>query len=266
MPGAAVETSLRKPVHKPLRPVNRFAERLFFGAMALVTAAVVVTGFSHSYFAAGMLRAPLPNLLVHVHAAVMTGWMILFLVQTALIPARRVGWHRTLGTFAYCLPILMVPLGTITGLDEMRRERVFDAAGLAQVPAMSSMFFAESLLGILLFGVVVYASWRARRVPAGHKRLVLLATIGIASGGLIRFPWRAMGLAGLGANAAVLALGILLAMVVVYDLFSLGRVHRSTLWAAPLTLVVFWATEPVSKTVLWRSFVTYLARHVAPLV
>ena len=110
------------------RPVNRTRERLFFSGMALLLAVVVVIGFGHSYFGAGMLRAPLPNLLVHVHAAVFTSWMILFLVQTGLVSAKRVGWHRTLGVIAYCLPPIMVPLGTITGLDELRRERVFDAA------------------------------------------------------------------------------------------------------------------------------------------
>jgi hypothetical protein len=163
--------------------------------------------------------------------------------------------------------MVMVPLGTITGLDEMRRERVFDATtGLAEVPGFSAMFFAESLLGILLFGIVVFASWKARRNPAGHKRLVLLATIGLSSGALIRFPWSRMGLGSLGANAAVLALGILLLLVAIYDLVSIRRVHRSTAWAAPLTLVVFWLTEPISKTAGWMMFVNFLAQHVAPLV
>jgi hypothetical protein len=267
MPGAAVRPSLREPTSRPSRPVNRVAERFFFGGMALLTAAVVVTGFSHSYFAAGMFLAPLPNLLVHVHAAVFTSWMILFLIQTALVSARRVAWHRALGTIAYCLPIVMVPLGTVTGLDELRRERVLDAAtGLAMVPGFSAGFFAESLLGILLFAVVVYASWRTRRTPAAHKRLVLLATIGLSSGGLIRFPWLRMGLGFLGNNAAVIALGLLLLMVVAYDLASIRRVHRATMWAAPLTFVVFALTEPISRTGAWMGFVTFLARHVAPLV
>jgi hypothetical protein len=270
MPDVAV-TEVRQKIapSQPLRrPIpNRFAERCFFGGMALLVAGVVVTGFSHSYFAAGMLRAPLPNVLVHVHAAVFTSWMILFLVQTALVSARRVAWHRALGTVAYCLPIVMVPLGTITGLDELRRERVFDSVtGLATVPEFSAMFFAESLLGILLFGVVVYASWRARRNPAGHKRLVLLATIGLSSGGLIRFPWKAMGLSFLGTNAAVIALGAMLLLVVAYDLISIHRVHPATMWAALLTLAVFWLTEPISQTGVWMGFVTFLARHVAPLV
>jgi hypothetical protein len=233
--------------------------------MALLLAAVVVTGFSHSYFGAGMLLAPLPNLLVHIHAACFTLWMILFLVQTGLVSARRVAWHRALGTVAYCLPILMVPLGTITGLDELRRERVF-VGGLATVPHESALFLAESLLGIALFAVVVFASWRARRDAAAHKRLVVYATIGLASGALIRFPWRRMGLGMLGGNAPVLALAALLLLVVGYDLVALGRAHKATLWAAPLTFAVSALTGPVAATAWWRGLATMLARTVAPHV
>src|SRR5882757_1411325 len=108
--------------------------------MALLLAAVVITGFSHAYFLAGMLRAPLPNLLVHIHAAVFTSWMILYLIQTALVSARRIAWHRTLGMAAYCLPIIMVPLGAITGLDELRRETVYSSGfpnGIPTVPRLS---------------------------------------------------------------------------------------------------------------------------------
>jgi hypothetical protein len=237
--------------------------------MALLLAVVVVTGFGRSYFLAGMVRAPLPNLLVHVHAAVFTSWMILFLVQTGLVSARRVAWHRRLGVAAYCLPLLMVPLGTAVGLDELRRERVF-VGGIATVPVDSAIFLAESLLGIALFAVVVFASWRARRKPDAHKRLVLYATIGLASGALIRFPWvrieAALGLGVLGANAAVLALGLLLLLVVGYDLMALRRVHRASLWAAPLTFAEFALTAPVGASGWWHEFAAWLARNIAPHV
>jgi len=249
-----------------MRAANRLVERLFFGGMALLLAAVVATGFSHSYFGAGMLRAPLPNLLVHVHAACFTLWMVLFLAQTGLISARRVAWHRALGTAAYCLPLLMVPLGTATGLDELRRERVL-FGGVATVPRESAAFLAESLLGIALFAAVVFASWfESRRDAGSHKRLVLYATIGLASGALIRFPWKQTGLGGLGGNAAVLALALLLLLVVAYDLVSLRRVHGATLWAAPLTLTVSALTSPVAATAWWQGFATWLARTVAPYV
>src|SRR5580698_11250218 len=90
----------RRPIY---RSVNRAAERSFFAGMAVLLCVVVFIGFSPTYFRAGMLRAPLPSPILHVHGAVFTLWMVLFLVQTALISARRVAWHRSLGTVAFCL-------------------------------------------------------------------------------------------------------------------------------------------------------------------
>ena len=243
--------------------MNRVVERVFFAGMALLLSVVVVFGFGHAYFFAGMMRASLPSPVVHVHAAVMTLWMVLFVTQTALVSARRVAWHRTLGIAAFCLPLLMVPLGIVTGLDELRREV---PAG-QPVSALSALFFAESILGILLFAVVIAASWRARRKSLdAHKRLAVYATIGLASGALIRIPWSQMGLKGLGADAYLCALALLLLLVVGYDLLALRRIHTASMWAAPLTFAVSALTGPVSKTETWHALTEFLARTVAPHV
>src|SRR5580698_6764048 len=104
------------------RPVNRTAARIFFSSMALLLCVVVFIGFSPTYFRAGMLRAPLPSPILHVHGAIFTLWMLLFLVQAALVSAHRVKWHRSLGTVAFCLPPVMIVLGLIAALDALHRD------------------------------------------------------------------------------------------------------------------------------------------------
>src|ERR1700681_1060450 len=74
----------------PYRPVNRTAERGFFSGMGILRCVYVFIGFSPTYFQAGMMRAPLPSPILHVHGAVFTLWMLVFVVQVALISARRV--------------------------------------------------------------------------------------------------------------------------------------------------------------------------------
>src|SRR5712664_2127298 len=100
----------RSPVY---RPVNRMVERVFYSGMAVVMCLCVFIGFSPTYFQAGMLRAPLPSPILHFHGAVFTLWMLVFVVQVALISARRVKWHRSFGTVAFCLPPIMIVLGVI---------------------------------------------------------------------------------------------------------------------------------------------------------
>src|SRR5580692_13052860 len=107
---------------KPLyRPVNRTVERFFYTGMAVLLCLCVFIGFRLSYYQAGMLRAPLPSPILHIHGAVFTLWMLLFVLQAALISARRVKWHRSFGTVAFCLPPIMIVLGVMAGVDALRR-------------------------------------------------------------------------------------------------------------------------------------------------
>jgi len=231
------------------RPVNRKIERVYFGFMAVLLCVVVFIGFSPTYFQAGLIKAPLPSPVLHIHGAAFTLWMLLFLVQSALISARRVAWHRSLGTIAFCLPPIMVVLGTIAAIDALHRK--------AQIgPLDPATSLSIPLLGIICFAVVIFASWQTRRRPDAHKRLVLLATIGLTDAALGRFPWSRVGMTP--GSGAVLSLGILVALVVAYDLFSLHRVHRSTAWAAPLTFIVGAASVPIGMTPAWHHLARFL--------
>ena len=57
-------------------PAKRIrSDDIFFPAMSLVIFGVVFYGFAQSYFLAGMMRAKLPNVLVHIHGAIFVSWM-----------------------------------------------------------------------------------------------------------------------------------------------------------------------------------------------
>lgn len=223
--------------------------------MAVLLCAVVVIGFSPSYYRAGFLRAPLPSPILHVHGAVFTLWMVLFLVQATLISARRLKWHRVLGTIAFCLPPIMVVLGTIAAVDALGRRVTIGSLD----PAVS---FSIPILGISCFAILIFASWKSRRQPDAHKRLILLATIGLTDAALGRFPWQQMGLSP--AQGAVTGLGILVLLVIVYDLLSLRRLHRSTMWAAPLTFAVGAFSVPIGMTAFWHGFAAFVDRAIVP--
>ena len=94
---------------------------LFFSGMAAVALIVVLVGFARTYFLAGLFRAPLPNLLVHIHGAAFTLWIILFITQVSLVTARRVNLHRRLGLLGFVLAIVMIVLGTLTASDQVAR-------------------------------------------------------------------------------------------------------------------------------------------------
>lgn|SRR5579859_5228199 len=250
----AVQPNLASTIHHA-RPVNRRTERIFFGGMAILLCVVVVIGFARTYFLAGMVRAPLGSSILHVHGAVFSFWMILYLIQSALISVRRVAWHRSLGTIAFCLPPIMIVLGLMAAIEALGQ-------GVRIGPLDPSVSLSIPLLGISAFAIVIFASWRARRKPDSHKRLILFATIGLVDAALGRFPWSMVGMSP--AAGAVTGLGILILLVLAYDLISLHTLHRSTRWAAPLIFVVGAFAVPIGMTGWWHSFAGFLARNVAP--
>src|SRR5215469_7419923 len=96
-------------------------DNLFFSGMAAVALIAVLVGFARTYFLAGLFRAPLPNVLVHIHGAAFTLWIILFITQISLVTARRVDVHRRLGLLGFMLAIVMIGLGTVTASDRLAR-------------------------------------------------------------------------------------------------------------------------------------------------
>jgi hypothetical protein len=51
-------------------------DKLFFPGAAVLILGTVFIGFARTYYLAGVFRAPLPNLLVHVHGAVFSLWIL----------------------------------------------------------------------------------------------------------------------------------------------------------------------------------------------
>src|ERR1043165_8329710 len=95
--------------HPRVLPGRRY-DHLFFSGMALLILVTVFVGFAHTYYLAGLFRAPLPSLIVHLHGAAFSCWIVLLIVQTSLIAARRIDIHRRVGIGGFTLACLMVSL------------------------------------------------------------------------------------------------------------------------------------------------------------
>ena len=92
---------------RSVRPVNRTRERVFFGGMALPMIGTILLGFRKSYLPLGAKPAALSSWVIVAHGSVFSLFLTLFLAQTALVSARRVHWHKSLGLRVYGLAGLM---------------------------------------------------------------------------------------------------------------------------------------------------------------
>jgi len=223
------------------------SDDIFFPVMSLVIFGVVFFGFAQSYFLAGMVRAKLPNVLVHIHGAIFVSWILLLIVQNFLVALRKVKWHMALGVLGLVLPPLMVVFGVLTLFDSIRR----NATGLP--PQLLLVGDSEELI---LFAVLIGWAMIVRRKPAAHKRLMILGTMAILGPAINRWPFPdAIRL------PATVALTLVLPLIVVaYDLWSMRRVQRETLIGTSLIVVVALTLIPVVNLPIWQPVVRWILR------
>jgi hypothetical protein len=223
--------------------------------MAIVLALVVFAGFGPTYyfrFASGGPQATLSggpfSGLVHLHGALFTAWVILFVVQTALVATHRVAVHRRLGIAGGVLAAAMVVVGTATAVATARRG--------GSAPGMEPLaFLAIPLFDMVVFATLVATALLWRRHKETHKRLMLLAYISIITAAIAR-------IGGLAAMGPPVFFGLMLLFVVcgvLYDLATRRQVHRAYLWGGAFLVASVPVRLAISGTAAWHTFATFLA-------
>jgi hypothetical protein len=235
----------------PLIAVALRADNVFFFAMALLLLGSVFLGFAHSYYLAGVFRAPLPSPIVHVHGAVFSCWILLLVAQICLVSAGLTDIHRRLGIAGFLLACLMVVLGVLVATDQFVRHAADPIGG---DPASDPRFlYIIPLTDILNFAILVFCAFRARSNPAAHKRFILIATIALMQAAIVRWPFAF-------AQSAIsfLIQFAFLLPIVGYDLWSRRRVHRVTLWAGIFLVVMQVIKIPLGLTHAWQAFAAWV--------
>ncbi len=223
-------------------PGRRF-DHVFFSAMALLMLATVFVGFAPTYYLAGMFRAPLPSLIIHLHGAAFSAWILLLVTQTSLVSAGRVDIHRRLGIAGFLLACLMVILGILAAADALVR----------QFPPGRDpkAFFIIPTTDMVIFATLVFFAFRARSNPPAHKRLILIATVALMIAAIARWPFS---MVHRKPDMAALFSYIFLGILMAYDLWSTRKLHRATVWASALLIFVEQIRTPIGKTAAWHAF------------
>jgi len=221
----------------------------FYSTMAVIAAVLTLGGFASVYVphaAAGSVP-----LIVHLHAVVFTAWLVLFIVQTRLVAARKISQHRSLGTAAMFLAALMLIVGLLTARDAAR-------TGHTGIPGVmfpdASGFLLLNVAAIAAFTILVALGWTYRRRPQAHKRLMLMATVvALMPPGLSRLPFVS------GHEAAIAGIALLFLLIPpAYDLLTRRRVHPAYVFAVVLALLtippvvtVMAATQAWQRVAAW---------------
>lgn len=249
--GGTMATTVARP-NNPAKPLSglpgRRFDHLFFSTMAVLMLVSVFVGFARTYYLAGVFHAPLPSLIIHVHGAAFSCWILLLVTQISLVSAGRVDIHRRLGIAGFLLACLMVILGVMAATDSLIR-------GAGPVGRDPKFFYIIPLSNILVFGIVILFAFRARSNPPAHKRLILVATTALMVAAIARWPWAVVHRR---TPMAELVSYTFLLMLVAYDLWSTHKLQRATLWAGTFLVLVEQIAPPIGHTAAWHAFASWV--------
>lgn len=221
-------------------------ERRFFVGMAAAMIVATFVGFAPSYYLSSVFAGPRLSMLVHVHGAIFTLWMLLYAVQTGLVSAGRTDVHRIVGPVAALVAVAMVPLGIATAIIT---KQVTAAAHLP--PQGPPLIFP--LGAILTFAVLTAWALAMRKRSAWHKRLMLLGTLAILTTPLARVT-RFTHLPLTPPLGGMILTDVLLVALVAYDLRTLGRLHAATKWGGAFFLATQLVRIALNMTPAWQAF------------
>jgi len=251
-----VTTSLiTNKIGRTVRQKSLYAH-YFFVAMASLFIVFAVVGFGQDYQLIYTQRLPL-YWFDHIHGALLTAWLLVFLSQTILAAKGNFKFHRRLGQFSVVLGVLVwVSIGIV----------IFHANIGYPLHANISwgvvlfLFLTMNLFGLFFsWGVIV------RKNAAAHKRLLFLATLVLISAGFNRMliyagvdptihwsllPGIAMPSLSGKPNWSAFSLynDLLLIPLLIYDFVTLRHIHQITLIAGACIIGVH-----ITVTMLWGS-------------
>lgn len=152
---------------------NRRITHVYYITSVIYMTVMVVMGFWSSYF--GQLFGDFPerNWIIHVHAVVFTGWLLLLLVQVSLVASGNTKFHRKLGIAGGIYGFAILALGLASGFV-LPIENI--ESGLWSMDEAAS-FLILPLGDMLIFSGFFGAALYYRGKSEVHKRLVLIASV-----------------------------------------------------------------------------------------
>jgi hypothetical protein len=223
----------------------------FFAIIALALAAIIVAGFTRTFYLRAFFELPPLTTLVHLHGIVFSAWLVLFVVQTQLIAHHNYRLHQKLGIAGVMLAALVVVVGVATALIAAPDPRMRPMGFTGQ------QFLIFPLSGIVIFAVCVAAAITLRKRSALHKRLMVLGMIAVLGPPVARL----IRLGELGDHFLVVQTSVTAAFVLwalLHDWFKNRIVHPVFAIGGAIVVLVWPLRAAIARTDTWVAMAGWL--------
>jgi len=237
------------PSYSP-QTVSRRRRVTIYLAIAIACGCIALVGFWPTYFGRLVTGAVHVIPIVHLHALVFSGWLLLLVAQATLAATSRIELHTRVGRLGMVYGVLLIVVGEATAFAMF-------GARLAEgnVQEARSRLFAP-VTDLMVFAPFLAAAWLYRDRPEVHKRLIVVATSIL----LIAAVHRITVFGGPPPPLPVLLLVWLLpiAIGVGSDLVRRRGVHIVYVLGVAAVLFMKFGRRPIARSDPWRHFVDWL--------
>lgn len=137
---------------------------LFFSIWSFL---IVLAGFWPGYWShLNSGKADIP-IIIHVHAAIFSGWLLLFFIQAYMVQKRKITQHQKFGGFMKYYVFLLVAVGFLTTFVQWKHHLLLGNESKALLTLVAGI--RDMLLFGLFFGLAIHH----RMKPTLHKIWIL---------------------------------------------------------------------------------------------
>jgi hypothetical protein len=213
-------------IEGPFAPI--LIHRSFVLWIALAIALVVIAAFAPIYWLRFSRHDPNLTWLVNLHGLAMFAWITLLITQVSLVRRRNVSLHRRLGGIGAALAVTMAVLGVIVVIHGAERHAHGDPR------LFGLMLVAFDGLSLLVFLMLVSVAILLRKRSDYHRRLILLATLGLLGPAFGRLTSIVNGFGDDSDTAVLVLMTLPLLAFAVVDVRRLRQLHPATGWGIGL--------------------------------
>jgi hypothetical protein len=235
----------------PVRATQvRSYEHHFFVSIGIIAAVIILVGFSRTYYLKEFFQTPALLPIIHLHGALFTSWVVLFIAQAWLVSSHRSRIHMRLGIAGFLLAIAMIVVGTTAAITVARLGHVRPGGPPPLV------FLVVPIFDMLVFSVLIIAGFLIRRRPDYHKRIMTVATLSLMTAAFGRMIVMVQG--GGNVKLALTFTALLVTIATASDAILHRRIHPAFVWAGGLVLLSIPLRFGVAQTDAWMSLARWL--------
>jgi len=219
-------------------PVRVVPRRVLYVGLSGVMALIAFVGFWPRYFGPLVLGTLVQPLLIHIHATVFTGWLVLFFLQAYFAATKRIQLHLRVGKVGIWYGVVLILVGLTTGVIRSSSSPPGRAEALLLAIIEDMVMFAA------FFGVAI---WH-RKKPKIHRPAMVVAATTLLVAAVARMTFVPPGPSRL----AIWSIPILIAAAAEFK--QTRSVHPIYLIGLGVCVVRIFNGALIAPTAAWGSF------------